>query len=113
MGGYRDNSFTSRFHANTSGAASAVVRPKRRRASRPALAGLPCTVAETARAGLTSLFDVDSAARPGIVDALIRAEAMRTVILLTSGLPESSCYEETYISAGLSSIARGLFRVRL
>jgi hypothetical protein len=50
---------------------------------------------------------------PGIVDALIRAEAMRTVTLLMSGLQNASCCEETYISAGLSSIARGLFRVRL
>src|SRR5215467_10163516 len=57
--------------------------------------------------------NVDSAASPGIVDALIRAEAMRTVILLMSGLQNASCYEEAYISAGLSSIARGLFRVRL
>jgi hypothetical protein len=35
------------------------------------------------------------------------------VILLMSGLQKPSCNEETYISAGLSSIARGLFRVRL
>ena len=50
---------------------------------------------------------------PGIVDALIRAEAMRTVILLMSGLLNASCCEETHISAGLSAIARGLFRERL
>lgn len=30
-GGYRDHSFTSRFHGNNAGAASAVVRPTRRR----------------------------------------------------------------------------------
>src|SRR5438477_7560873 len=60
-----------------------------------ALAGLPCKIAETGSAGSTSLFDVDSAASPGIVDALIRAEAMRTVILLMSGL--QSCYEQTCI----------------
>ena len=62
---------------------------------------------------LTSLFNVDSAASPGIADALIRAEAMRRVILLMSGIQNASCCEETYISAGPSSIARGLFRVRL
>ena len=78
-----------------------------------ALSGLLCTVAETARAALTSLFNVDSAASPGIVDALIRAQAMGTEILLMSGLQNASCCEETYISAGLSNIARGLFRVRL
>jgi len=44
--------------------------------------GLLCTVADTAQAALTSLFNVDSAVSPGIVGALIRAEAMRTVILL-------------------------------
>ena len=32
---YRDHSFTSRFHGNNTGAASAVVRPKRRRTPRP------------------------------------------------------------------------------
>jgi hypothetical protein len=58
------------------------------------------------------MFTVD-AASPGIVDALIRAEAMRTVVLLMSGLQNASCCEETYISAGASSIARGLFRIRL
>jgi hypothetical protein len=56
---------------------------------------------------------MDSAASPGIVDALIRAEAMRTMILLMSGLQKTSCYEKTYMFAGLSSIARGLLRVRL
>jgi hypothetical protein len=75
--------------------------------------GLLCTVADTAQAGLASLFNVDSAASPGNLDALIRAEAMRTVILLMSGLQNASCCKETYISAGLSSIPRGLFRVRL
>jgi hypothetical protein len=38
---------------------------------------------------------------------------MRTVILFMTGLRNPSCCEEIYISAGLSSIARGLFRVRL
>src|SRR5215470_8815266 len=32
--GYRDHSFTSRFHGSNAGAASAVVRPKQRRAIR-------------------------------------------------------------------------------
>ena len=59
-----------------------------------------------------SLFEVGSATG-GIVDALIAAEAMRTGILLMSGPRKASCCEETYIFAGLSSIARGLFRVRL
>jgi hypothetical protein len=39
--------------------------------------------------------------------------AERTMILLMSGLQNARCWEETYISAGPSSIARGLFRVRL
>ena len=75
--------------------------------------GLLCTVAEIARTALISLLDVDSAASPGIVDALIRAEAMRTVMLLMSGLPSASCCEEIYISADRFPIAHGLFRVRL
>jgi hypothetical protein len=33
-GGYRDHSFTSRFHGNNAGATSAVVRPKQRRKPR-------------------------------------------------------------------------------
>jgi hypothetical protein len=42
-----------------------------------------------------------------------QSKAMRTVILLMGGLQNASCCKETYISDGLSSIARGLFRVRL
>src|SRR5215510_4799789 len=75
--------------------------------------GLLCTVADTAQAALTALFSVASTASPGIGDALIRAEAMRTVILPMSGLQNASCCEEAYSSAGLSFIASGLFRVRL
>src|SRR6516165_9667449 len=33
-GGYRDHSFTRRFHGSNAGAASAVVRPKQRRTTR-------------------------------------------------------------------------------
>jgi hypothetical protein len=45
----------------------------------------------------------------GIVDALIAAEAMRTMIPLMGELHTASCCEETYSSAGLSSIARASF----
>jgi hypothetical protein len=48
-----------------------------------------------------SLFDVHSDATAGMVDALIAAEAMRTVILLMSALHEASSCEETYRSGGL------------
>jgi hypothetical protein len=77
-------------------------------ASRPAIVQRNADFGPYTRAG-----DVDSAASAGIVDALIRAEAMRTLILLIGGLQKASCYEENYISAGLASIARGLFRIRL
>jgi hypothetical protein len=49
----------------------------------------------------------------GIVDALIAAEAMRTMIPLMNEPHTASCCEETYSSAGLSSIARASFGVRL
>jgi hypothetical protein len=68
--------------------------------------GLLCTFADTAQAALTSLFSVGFAATPGNV-------ATRTVILPMSGLQNASRCEETYISAGLSSVPRELFRVRL
>jgi hypothetical protein len=58
------------------------------------------------------LFEVFSAATVGIVDALIAAEAMRTAILLMSELHKASCCEESYSSADLYSIARGLFGIR-
>ena len=60
-----------------------------------------------------SLFDVHSDATAGLVDALIAAEAMRTITLLMSELHTASCCEETYSSAGLSSIARASFGVPL
>jgi hypothetical protein len=60
-----------------------------------------------------SLFDVHFDAIVGIADALIAAEAMRTMILIMSELQTASCCEETYSSAGLPSIARALFGVRL
>ena len=47
------------------------------------------------------------------VHALIATEAMRTMFLLMSELHAASCCEETYSSAGLSSIARASFGVRL
>ena len=59
-----------------------------------------------------SLFEVYSAATAGIVDALIAAEAMRTAVLLMSDFHKASCCEESYSSADLSSIARGLFGIR-
>ena len=67
----------------------------------------------SAREASMSLFEVYSAATAGIVDALITAEAMRTSILLMVELHKASCCEESYSSAGLSSIARESFRVRL
>jgi hypothetical protein len=42
-----------------------------------------------------SLLEMVSAARAGIVDALIAAEAMRTAILLMRELHRASCCEET------------------
>jgi hypothetical protein len=48
-----------------------------------------------------SSFDIHSDATVGIVDALIVAEAMRTVILHMSALHKASCCEETYRSGGL------------
>src|SRR5262249_20083570 len=60
-----------------------------------------------------SLFEGKSAATAGIRDAFIAAEAMRTAILLMCELHKVSCCEETYSSAGLSSIARESFGVRL
>jgi hypothetical protein len=59
-----------------------------------------------------SLLNVHSDATAGLVHALIAAEAMRTITLLMSELHTASCCEETYSSAGLSSIARASFRVR-
>jgi hypothetical protein len=59
-----------------------------------------------------SLLDVHSDATAGIVNALIAAEAMRTIVLLMSEPHKASCCEETYSSACLSSIARESFRVR-
>jgi hypothetical protein len=59
-----------------------------------------------------SLFDIHFAPTVGIADALIAAEAMRTMILIMSELNTASSFEETYGSAGLSSIARASFGVR-
>jgi hypothetical protein len=57
------------------------------------------------------LFEVYSAATAGIADALIAAEARGTAILLMSELHKTSCCEESYSSADLSTIARGLFGI--
>ena len=71
------------------------------------------TIAQRAREASIVLVDIHCDASPGIVDTLIAAEAMRTVILLMSELHKVSCYEETYRSADLSAIERESFGVRL
>jgi hypothetical protein len=78
-----------------------------------ALTGWLRSVAQREREASMSLFNVHSDATARIGDALIAAEAMRTITLLMSELHKASCCEETYSSAGLSSIARESFGVRL
>jgi hypothetical protein len=65
-----------------------------------------------------SLFNVHSALAAGIIDALIAAEAMKTIVLtivltIILLMIELHCSEESYSSAGLSAIARESSEVRL
>jgi len=78
-----------------------------------AFAGWLRSVAQCERKASMSLFAAHSDATAGIVDAVIVAEAMRAISLLIAKLHRTSCCEETYRSAGLFSIARESFDVRL